>query len=306
MNWLGVRFPPAWNFAFRRTAIVAASAITLCATCLSTDVSAQAFKFYRQTIGNQLAAGMDASGLSLAFGTNLNPNPTFQANGSIVKAKDRNGGAFVNLARGPNPGSTWKYDGTLGGFSVTADPAAPFANNSNADIRWNYKFPAVPIRSGTWRDNNDAALGAVTLINAVGEIDMDQFNLASLKLINDTNAAVTFDNIRVYLNQDMANYTIDNFDVPSVAAINLPIQIVPANSSSPPIPLGVVDPSKYHLMTADVSASSLSEVFGIATAATAIPEPSTALLAFSGALLMSRYIARKRSKAGDGGHECQL
>jgi hypothetical protein len=74
---------------------------------------------------------------------------------------------------------------------------------------------------------------------------------AVLTLYNDEAFSVTFANMTYWKDNDIANYTLDNFATPTGTSMSLADEVVPGNSSVD-VPLGAVNPADYQLVLGTV------------------------------------------------------
>ncbi len=100
--------------------------------------------------------------------------------------------------------------------------------------------------------------------------------------INPEQFAITYSDIQLFANNDLANLTLDDFISPTgplVTGLPSSIDLLPGESAA--LSFGIVDPISYQLARAFASETGTTEFFSVASAAIAVPEPSTmALLGF--------------------------
>jgi hypothetical protein len=117
-----------------------------------------------------------------------------------------------------------------------------------------------------------------------------------VQLFNESDQVMIFSDIRVSSDNDLANFNVDSFDTATGAVIALPTVTVGPNQVSDAFPLGVIDPSKFFLITANATASGGSgDVFALAAAEAVVPEPGSLTLILLGLALAPALIVRSRA-----------
>jgi MYXO-CTERM domain-containing protein len=271
---------------------VSALLVTVLATSASALTPNEAFgqqdKFYTREIRNLNGnvAAMNADGVEVTFPVNTVGQ---------LKVRDRNGGNLIEAVKNQKVFTVASNQG----FSVPSSTMSAPAANSSADVYWSYKFsPATNIESGKWLRSNANTNGLFTFGGPRGELrKMPQMQTESefmaLDLFNDESETALFENVRVWLDLPISNYTIDSFAQP-IGAPDMTFSSIPVDAGSmTTISLGTVAPDRYALVLANTRLSSQSPgsaySFGVAAD---VPEP-TAL----GLLGMAAVPALRRRRA---------
>lgn len=239
--------------------------VLLCAMSLD---SIAVGEFRLQILKNDMAAGNDARGITVFYKIKPlgrgNPAPAPPLRFAI---KDNNGGALVDLA-GDAFKTTWELVPALAQINVIGDPALPGDNKSLANLFWETKHGPtghVDIENSNvtfWRKVggafNPKAVKSVEgggIINKFGGFNRGGED-AVVSFFNEDAESITFTNIRVYKNQPLTNYTMENFLTPTGLPMNLSDVTVSPQTVSPDVSIGTVNPNTYQLLLADVHKSS--------------------------------------------------
>ncbi len=217
--------------------------------------------------------------------------------------------AITNMRVTGNPGA---------GGSVVANSATSYtvtglsiSDSTEVNVRWKSSgTPNATISGGTW---TVAGLPAMTIsqsnMNLMGrpaQITYGQYR-ASATFTNDQDFAVTYTNVAGYIDNNVSNYNIDNFDTPTgtqVLSLASSFVLAPAGDPGDSITydLGTVNPNDYELVLATAAASSNpANSFPDASAAM-VPEPGSGLLVLAIVpMLLIRPLARRLVRNERGG-----
>jgi hypothetical protein len=166
------------------------------------------------------------------------------------------------------------------------------------NLRWaSNANPQPTISSANWTQggvNVKAINGANgNLIGTPANITYNAFH-AFATITNSEAVAVSYSNVNLYVDADSSNYTLDNFDTAGGTQVgsNISFSLNPGDSQV--FDLGIVDPSKYELVTGTGSSSSINTDFTFDMAeANMVPEPGVGAL-IVGAIFLIRAGKRTR------------
>jgi hypothetical protein len=228
----------------------------------------------RQTIKNDNAA--DANDLKVEF--------------------QEGGGKVTKVKIGDVPGAV-DTDGHGASFAQGTISAAGGGGKLNLDYTVDPKT-FLEFRGATSMWTHDGMnIGKVTL---VGDPMSLAFNPlpggatgAVATFVNNDPFSITYSNIQLVANNNLANFNIDSFLIPTgtlVGGLPSTINVDPGNSVT--LSFGPINPSTYQLAIAMVSQTGTTDFFTVASA-DAVPEPSTWLLLASGVIALGIMRARR-------------
>lgn len=238
--------------------------------------------FLRQTIQNN--TGQDVNDVRVTF-----DNQTREARLTTRTEPPRTqrGGLSSDLTQATFAQNTFGTLADKGKVDIDFD-------NSRTTIIDN---PASRITSGRWtEDGND--IGNITI---AGEPLRLSFNLTTGEAIvtvsNHDPFPIMYSDIAFFVDNDNANFNIDNFLVPTGTSVpGLPTSITLSPSGSTTFSFELSDPRDYVLGLANVaSIDDPNNFFAVATAEVAeIPEPGTLMLFSTGILGLLGYSWQRR------------
>jgi hypothetical protein len=177
----------------------------------------------------------------------------------------------------------------------------PVGAGGNAD-----KIPQINHDKSYWTKGGTKVDGAFGDLGTPASIRANDFALNNVNFGNpSTTTTVTYQNIRVYIDNNISNFNIDSFDVPTGTQILnngrafAPITLTPGQNQdlplSGPIP---ISRSGYELVLADaVDPNYPSVVFPVASAIAPAPEPMSVITFACGSMCMAGYGWRRLNRA---------
>ena len=155
------------------------------------------------------------------------------------------------------------------------------------------------ITGGQWTFDG-VKKGAITTVGQPMQILFNsETKQAASVFFNPEEFAITYSNIMLFANNDLANLNLDQFLTPTGTLIATPSSITLAPGESIVFSFGVVSDSLYQLALAQVAPTSdPTDLFDVATAAQNVPEPTTVLLLATGlaGVAMNKRRRQRRRK----------
>jgi len=177
----------------------------------------------------------------------------------------------------PGQKATVKYDAERQGTNPL-----PKIDKSSGDTFWTV--------GGTRFPNSVAFVGQPPALTFQG---LEAF----ATLVNPEPFALTYSNIQLFRDNDIANFTIDRFDIPTGTFVTggpTSVTLEPGESIS--LSFGKVEFGNYQLASADAAAvATPTDLFRVTTA-NVVPEPSALFLLASSLAGLSAFVWRRQRK----------
>ena len=188
-------------------------------------------------------------------------------------------------------------DGRGAQFAQGTISAAKNGGKLNVDWQGDKGFAVNSLTSKWTHDGND--IGPVKVVGKPMPLAFISQPGGSIEafatFINPDPFPVTYSNIQLYRNNDLASFATDQFVTPTGELVSgLPSSIALNPGDSTTLSFGIIDASAYQLALAQVSETGTTDFFSVASAA--VPEPSLILLVGVG--LLALVLARPTRNLG--------